>query len=123
MKQSHSWVDSQCVCVSRSVVSDSASPWTVAHHAPLSMGILQARILEWVAIPSFRGSSQPRDQTQVSRIAGDSLPSEPPWKPRNTGVGSLSLLQGHFPNQESNQGLLNCRRIPYPLSYQGSHNK
>ena len=34
------------------------------------MGILQARILEWVAIPSSRGSSQPRDQTQVSRIAG-----------------------------------------------------
>ena len=33
-------------------------------------GILQARILEWVAIPFFRGSSQPRDQTQVSSIAG-----------------------------------------------------
>ena len=33
-------------------------------------GILQARILEWVAIPFFRGSSQPRDQTQISRIAG-----------------------------------------------------
>ena len=32
--------------------------------------ILQARILEWVAIPFSRGSSQPRDQTQVSRIAG-----------------------------------------------------
>ena len=33
-------------------------------------GILQARILEWGAFPFFRGSSQPRDQTQVSRIAG-----------------------------------------------------
>ena len=33
-------------------------------------GILQARILEWVAMPSSRGSSQPRYQTQVSRIAG-----------------------------------------------------
>ena len=33
-------------------------------------GILQARILEWVAIPFSRGSSQPRDQTQVSHIAG-----------------------------------------------------
>ena len=32
--------------------------------------ILQARILEWVAIPFSRGSSQPRDQTQVSCIAG-----------------------------------------------------
>ena len=34
------------------------------------MGILQARILEWVAMPSSKGSSQPRDQTQVSYIAG-----------------------------------------------------
>ena len=33
-------------------------------------GIVQARILEWVAIPFSRGSSQPRDQTQVSHIAG-----------------------------------------------------
>ena len=33
-------------------------------------GILQARILEWVATPSSRGSSQPRDRTQVSRLAG-----------------------------------------------------
>ena len=33
-------------------------------------GILQARILDWVTFPFSRGSSQPRDQTQVSRIAG-----------------------------------------------------
>ena len=33
-------------------------------------GILQARILEWVAFPLFRESSQPRDQTQVSCVAG-----------------------------------------------------
>ena len=33
-------------------------------------GILQARILEWVAVPFSRGSSQPRDRTQVSHIAG-----------------------------------------------------
>ena len=35
--------------------------WTLAHQALLSMGILQARILEWAAMPSSRGSSQPRD--------------------------------------------------------------
>ena len=34
-------------------------------------------------------------------------------------MGSLSLLQGIFPTQESNQGLLHCRWIPYQLSYQG----
>ena len=82
-------------------------------------GILQVRILEWVAVPFSRGSSQPRDQTQVSCIAGDSLPAEPQGKPKNTGVGSLSLLQWLFPIQESNRGLLYCRQILYQLSYQG----
>ena len=38
-------------------------------------GILQARILEWVAFPLSRGSSQPRDQTQVTRVAGGFLTS------------------------------------------------
>ena len=46
-----------------------STPWTVAHQAPLSVGILQARILEWVALHSSGGSSQPRDRTQVSHIA------------------------------------------------------
>ena len=39
---------------------------------------------------------------------------------KNTGVGSLFLLQQIFPTQVSNQGLLHCRRILYQLSYQGS---
>ena len=43
----------------------------------------------------------------------DSLPAEPQWKPKNTGVGSLSLLQRIFLTQESNPGLLHCRRILY----------
>ena len=47
-----------------------ATPWTAACQAPLSMGILQARILEWVAMPSSRGSYQPRDRTEVSCITG-----------------------------------------------------
>ena len=59
------------LCVlSHSVMSNSATPWTVACQASVSMGMLQARTQEWVAMPSSRGSSQPRDQTQVSRIAG-----------------------------------------------------
>ena len=41
------------------------TPWTAAHQSPLSLRILQARILEWVAMPSSGGSSQPRDRTQV----------------------------------------------------------
>ena len=58
-----------------------ATPWTVACQAPLSMDILQARILEWVAISFSKGSSQPRDQTQVSALQEDSLLFEPPGKP------------------------------------------
>ena len=82
-------------------------------------GILQARILAWVAVPFSRGFSRPRDRSQVSLIA-DSLPSEPTGKPKNTEVGSLSLLQGIFPTQELSYGLLYCRQILYQLSHQGS---
>jgi len=46
-----------------------ATPWSVH-------GILQARILEWVAFPFSRGSSQPRDQTGVSCIAGGFFTTE-----------------------------------------------
>ena len=44
-------------------------PWTIARQNCSVHGILQARILEWVAVPFSRGSSQPRDWTQVSRTA------------------------------------------------------
>ena len=44
-------------------------------------GSVQARILEWVVMPSSRGSSRPRDQTQVSCIAGRLFTAEPPGKP------------------------------------------
>ena len=83
-------------------------------------GILQARILEWVAVPFSRGSSQPRDRTQSPTLQADSLPAEPPGKSKNTGVGSLPRLQWIFPTQASNWGLLHCRQILYQLSYQGS---
>ena len=77
--------------------------------------ILQARILEWVVMPSSRGSSQSRIEPRSRALQVDSLLSEPAGKPKNTGVGSLSLLQGIMLTQESNQGLLHCRRIVYQL--------
>ena len=52
------------------VMSDFATLGAVAQKAPLSMGILQARIMECIAMPFSRGCSQCRDQTQVSHIAG-----------------------------------------------------
>ena len=54
--------------------------------------ILQARILEWVAFPFSRRSSQPRDRTEVPMLQADSLPAEPQGKPKNTGLGSLFVL-------------------------------
>ena len=59
---------------------------------------------------------EPRSPT----LQVDSLPDEPPGKPKNAEVGSLSLLQRIFLTQESNRGLLHCRGILYQLSYQGS---
>ena len=53
-------------------------------------------------------------------MQADSLPAEPQRKPKKSGVGSIPLLQGIFPTQELNQGLLHCRQILYQLSYQGS---
>ena len=62
-------------------------------------GILQARILEWVAFPFSRGSSQLRDRTQVSRPEY--------WS------GSLSLLQGIFSTQGLNLGLLDWTQVSW----------
>ena len=72
-------------------------------------GILQARILEWVVVPFSRGSSNPGIKPRSPALQVDSLPAEPPGKSKNTGVGSLSLLQQIFSTQESNWGLLHCR--------------
>ena len=96
------------------------TPWTGAHQAPLSMRILQAGILEWVAMLSSRDLLNPRIEPRSPALQAHSLPFELPEKSKNIGVGSLSLLQGIFPTQESNRSLLHCRRILYQLSYQGS---
>ena len=83
-------------------------------------GVLQARILEWVAFPSRGDVLNPEIEPRSPALQVDSLPAETPGKPKDTGVGSLSLLQQIFPTQESNQGLLHCRRILYQLRFQGS---
>ena len=83
-------------------------------------GILQARILKWrILKPFFSPGDLPNPGIKLRSPAlqADSLPKESPGKPKNTGVGSLSLLQGLFLTQESNWGLLPCRPILYQLSY------
>ena len=66
-----------CWAVSHSVQPmDGSLPGSSVH------GILQARILEWVAIPFSTGSSQPGIEPRAPALQADSLPSEPPGKPR-----------------------------------------
>ena len=83
-------------------------------------GILQARILEWVAFPSPGDLPNPGIKPRSPALQVDSLAAEPQGKSENIGVGSLSLLQEIFPTKELNWGLLHCRQILYQLSYQGS---
>ena len=66
-------------------MSDSLLPYGLILPSFSVHGILQARILEWVTLPSSRGSSQPRDQNHVSYrscIAGGFFTAEPPGKPK-----------------------------------------
>ena len=67
----------------------------------------------------LQGILRPRDQTQVSHNAGRFFTVWAPGKP-NIGVGCQALLQGIFPTQGSNPGLLHCRWILYHLSHQAS---
>ena len=83
----------ECVCVRTLVHTRTCTPTHTQLHLTLCNpmdsssrgssvhGILQTRILEWVAIPFSRGSSQPRDQVCVSCIAGDVFTTGPPGKP------------------------------------------
>ena len=81
-----------CVCACACMLSHLsgvqlfASPWTVAHQATLSMEF--PRQEEWVAMPSSRGSSVPRDRTHISCIAGRYFTAEPLGKPRVSSIYS-----------------------------------
>jgi len=66
--------------------------------------------------PSPGDLPNPGIESRSPALQVDSLPAEPQGKPKNTGVGSLSLLQQIFPTQEMNEDLLHCRWILYQLS-------
>ena len=108
-----------CAMLNRSVMSNS-----LQHH-----GLQPTRLLcpwgfsrqeYWSVLPCPPPGDLPKSgiEPRSTTLQVDSLPSEPPGKPKNTEVVSLSLLQGIFQNQESNWGLLHCRWILYQLSYQ-----
>ena len=90
--------------VARSVLSTACSqPGTSVH------GILQERVLEWVAISFSRGSSRPRDRTWVSCIAGRFFVSEPPGEPRTDIVNTNSVFLYTVTNRWGNN--VNSERL------------
>ena len=106
-------------CLSLSHVQLFATPQIIARQAPLSMEFSRPEYWSGLLFPSPGDLPNPGIEPGSPTLQADSLPSEPPRKPKNNGVGSLSLLQGIFPTQELNQGLLHYRQILYQLSYQG----
>ena len=91
------------------------TPWTTQ-----SMEFSRPEYWSGQPFPSPGDLPNPGIKPRSPALQMDSLPAEPQGKPKNTGVGSLSLLQQNFLTQDSNQGLLHCRWSRYQLSYQGS---
>ena len=122
--------------------------WIVAHQAPLSMGLSRQEYWSGLPFPPPGDLPDPGIKPRSPKsptLAGGFFTTEPPGKPQsdseslsivshslrphglsspwnapgqNTGVGSLSLLQGIFPTQGSNPGLPHCKHIFYQLSHQ-----
>ena len=95
-------------CESRSVVSNSSGPH----------GLYRPE--HWSREPflSLGDLPNPGIKPRSPTLQANSLPAEPPGKPKNTGAGILALLQGIFPTQE--WGLQHCGWTCYQLSCQGS---
>ena len=96
-----------------------ATQWTLAHQAPLSRQEYWSGLL--CALPQYLPNPgiKPRSSTLQTDFFFFFKPSEPLGKVQEHwyGESSLSLLQGSLLTQESNRGLLHCRRILYQLSY------
>ena len=86
---------------SRSVVSDSLQP----HGLHSSWNFSRPECRSGQPFPSPGDLPNPGIEPRSAALPSDSIPAEPPGKPKNTEESSLSLLQGIFPPQESNWGL------------------
>ena len=109
-----------CTVLSRSVVLGSLRPQLYPARLLCSWGSSRQEYWSGLPFPAPGDLPDPGTEPGSPALQADSLPAEPSEKPKNTGVGCHSLLQGIFPTQESNPGLLHCRRILYQLGYQGS---
>ena len=96
-------------------MSDSLRPHGI-HQAPPSVGCSRQEYWSELPFPSPGDPPNPGIKPRSPTLQEDCLLAEPPGKPKNTGMGSLSLLQGIILTQKLNRGLLHCRRILYQLS-------
>ena len=94
------------------------TPWTIQ-----SIEFSRPEYWSGDPFPSPGDLPNPEIEPRFPALQVNSSPAEPQGKPKNTGVGSLSLLHWIFLTQKSKQGLLHFRRILYQLSYQGSPNE
>ena len=85
---------SSCVGLSRSVVFDSAIPWTIAHQAPLSVGFSRQEYQSGLPFLSPEDLSDPEIETISPALQTGSLPSEPPDKTKAVVVSEKSHLHG-----------------------------
>ena len=110
-----------CAVLNRSVMSDSLWPHELLPARLLCpCGFSQKEYWSGLLCLPPGDLPDPGIKPRSPTLQADSLPSVPPGKSKNTGEGSLPLLQGNFPVQESNQGLLHCRRILHQLNHQGA---
>ena len=95
-------------------------PWAAACQTPLPMRFPRQEY--WSGLPCSPPGDLPSPgvKPRSPALQVESLLSDPPGKPMNTGMGNLSLLQGILPIQGLNRDLWHCRWILYQLSYQGS---
>ena len=102
------------LCLTLCNTMDCSPPGSSVH------GHFQARILQWVVMPSSRGSSQPRNQTGLLHCRQILNHLSHQGSPRILEWVAYHFSRAIFLTQELNQGLLHCRWILYQLSYQGS---
>ena len=96
---------------------------TLCDPMDLSMEFFRPEYWSGQPFPSPEDLPNPGIEPRSSALQADSLPTKPQGKPRNTGVGSLFLLQGIIPTQESNLGHPHCRWILYQLSYREARSR
>ena len=99
--------DKGYVRVSRSVMSDSVTPWTIACQAPLSMEFPRQEYWSGLPFPSPGDLPDPGIEPGCPALQADSLPSEPPGKPQQKGVcanieaeASLERIDREVPSEE-----------------------